>query len=302
MDTKPRPATLPGLLALALLIVCGWTATPARAADLDWNMVAESIGEAGYYVDSEAKYFKSDKSLDLLRNAQDRSTPVFIAVLPASVPPAAALSRIQSSMKRKGTYVVLAGSRLQATSTALSGPTVQQAYKKAVAAYKGKPAQALVAFVRELDEEKVGDQIPGRTKRPQPLPKNKTSEQPAPQQGAPLPGAAAEQARKNAEKSDGPGMLPILAGAAVVLAAVAAGGFLLLRRRRARPAPSSADASAQPANTPAPGAPGSTPGGDAPAPRPAGDGPFPGGTGPGPFGGPGGGQGGDPGQGPNSGR
>ncbi|SEG46928.1 hypothetical protein SAMN04489712_105391 [Thermomonospora echinospora] len=302
MDTKPRPATLPGLVALVLLIVCGWTATPARAADLDWNMVAESIGEAGYYVDSEAKYFKSDKALDLLRNAQDRSTPVFIAVLPASVPPATALSRIQSNLKRKGTYVVLAGNRLQATSTALSSPTVQRAYKKAVGTYKGKPAQSLVAFVRELDEEKVGNQIPGRTERPQPLPKNKAGEQPAPQQGAPLPGAAAEQARKNADKSDGPGMLPILAGAAVVLAAVAAGGFLLLRRRRTRPAPASANASTQPANTPAPGAPGSTPGGTAPAPGPTGDGPYPGGAGQSPFGGPGTGQAGDPGQGPNNGR
>ncbi|MFG2005605.1 hypothetical protein ACGFNU_41305 [Spirillospora sp. NPDC048911] len=256
MDTFPRRLTVPGILALALLVLTGWAAAPARAAEPDWNMVAESIGEAGYYVDSSARYFKTDTQLDALRGAQDRSTPVFIAVLPAGVKPAVAIGKLQAAMRRKGTYVVLAGTSLQASSTALPKATVLTAYRQAVGGNKGKPDRALVAFIRQLDERKVGAQSNGRsTTGNQPTGKKGA---PVPQQGAPLPDPAASPA-KAAKKSDGgtPVLLFVVIGV-VIVAAAGGAGFVLMRRRKTSGAPKPGGAPAVPANA-APGGPG-TPG------------------------------------------
>lgn len=237
MDATSRRATLPGALALAILILWSWAAPSARAAEPDWALVAESIGEAGYYVDSNAKYFRTDPALDQLRGAQDKSTPVFIAVFPTSIRPATAITQLKSALNRRGTYVVLAGDQLRVSSTALPKATVQRAYNQAVTANKGKPAQALVAFVQKLDERKVGNQVIGRPKTPTPKAGKGKKARPTPtaavpQPGAPLPGSAQQAAQQQeSDDSGGSGILPIAVGAVVVLAVAGAGGFFILRRR-----------------------------------------------------------------------
>ncbi|GAA2604991.1 hypothetical protein SMC26_11300 [Actinomadura fulvescens] len=229
MDTSLRRLTVPGILVLAFLVLTGLVRTPARAAEPDWNMVAESINEAGYYVDSSAKYFKADAQLDALRGAQDRSTPVFIAVLPAGVKPATAIAKLQSAMGRKGTYVVLAGTSLQASSTALPRATVLGAYRQAVGGNKGKPDRALVAFIRQLDEKKVGSQVSGRSASKNQLNGKKGAA--VPQQGAPLPAPAASPA-KAAEKSEGTPVLLFVVIGLVVVAAAGGTTLVVLRRRK----------------------------------------------------------------------
>lgn len=225
---RPRGALA---LAVAALLLLGW-GSPARAAEPDWSMVAESISEAGYYVDSNAAYFRTDAALDQLRGAQDRSTVVFIAVFPGSIDPKRAITQLKSAMNRRGTFAVLSGGTLQVASTALPQKTVRQAHTKAVKANPNSPAKALVAFIRQLDERKVGNQVIGRTRTPKPTSKhNKTST--AAQPGAPLPGAAqTQQARPAGSESDsgGPGALVVVLGLAA-LAAAGAGAFIVLRRR-----------------------------------------------------------------------
>ncbi|MGK5554822.1 hypothetical protein ACSNOI_24715 [Actinomadura kijaniata] len=252
MDASLRRTALPGALLLASLVV-GGTAAPAHA-QTDWNMVAESIGEAGYYVDSGAKYFKSDQQLDLLRGAQDRSTPVFIAVMPASTRPGDAIAKLKSLMNRKGTYVVLAGDRLQASSTALPQQTVLRAYRSATGTNKGRPDGALVAFVRQLDEKKVGAQISGRPKTAKPS--TGASSAADPEAGGPLPGSVPD-VPKAAKKDEGPGVLPIALAGVAGVAVVGGVAFFVLRKRR-RPAaegPQAAGAPTGPAGGPPPGAP-----------------------------------------------
>ncbi|WP_067822284.1 hypothetical protein [Actinomadura kijaniata] len=249
MDASLRRTALPGAFLLASLVV-GGTAAPAHA-QTDWNMVAESIGEAGYYVDSGAKYFKSDQQLDLLRGAQDRSTPVFIAVMPASTRPGDAIAKLKSLMNRKGTYVVLAGDRLQASSTALPQQTVLRAYRSATGTNKGRPDGALVAFVRQLDEKKVGAQVSGRPKAPKPS--AGASSAAGPEAGGPLPGSVPDVA-KPAAKDDGPGVLPIALAGVAGVAVVGGVAFFVLRKRR-RPAAEGPQAAAGAPMGPAAGGP-----------------------------------------------
>lgn len=264
MNISSRRIVASGTLALALAPALALTATPAFAG-VDLDAVAEGITESGYYVDSHAKYYRSDGAQELLRTAQGRSVPVFIAILPAGEDAGQVLQRLPGLMHRKGTYVVLAGDQLKATSNTLPAGQVKAAYTKAVQGGKGKPDLALLRFVQTLPESKYAPPKsgkPGNDGKPAPQSTKQIEEQEVQTlaQAQPTgPAAGAEDTAAN--KDDGGSMTPVLlGGGGLVVVAAAGAGFLLWRRRSATPAPAGAAASA----APAPGAP------PAEAPRPAG--------------------------------
>ncbi len=161
MNISSRRIVASGTLALAMAPALALTATPAFAgADLD--AVAEGITESGYYVDSHAKYYQSDGAQELLRTAQGRSVPVFIAILPAGDDAGQVLQQLPGLMKRKGTYVVLAGNELKAKSNTLPDAQVKSVYTKAVKGSGGKPDLALLKFVQTLPESKYAPPKPGK--------------------------------------------------------------------------------------------------------------------------------------------
>src|SRR3954447_979286 len=121
MDLRVRRALLPAFLAAALLLVLGWHAVPARAVSIDPELVAESVSEDGYYVDSSASYLKSDADLDRLRESIEAAGRAGVVVLPAGVSTAPVISRLLHEPNRKATYVVLSGNRMQAVSNNISG-------------------------------------------------------------------------------------------------------------------------------------------------------------------------------------
>src|SRR5689334_9473659 len=107
MDVRVRRALLPALLAAAFLLLVGWHAVPAGAASVDPDLVAESVSEDGYYVDSSASYLKSDADLDRLREAIESAGRAAVVVLPAGVPSAPVIQRLLAEPNRHTTYVVL---------------------------------------------------------------------------------------------------------------------------------------------------------------------------------------------------
>jgi len=275
VNISSRRIVASGTLALALAPALALTATPAFAgADLD--AVAEGITESGYYVDSHAKYYQSDGAQELLRTAQGRSVPVFIAILPAGDDAGQVLQQLPGLMKRKGTYVVLAGNELKATSNTLSASRVKAAYVKAVQSSKGKPDLALLKFVQTLPESEYAPPKsgkPGNNGKPAPestKQKEEEEEQTLAQQQPTAPAAGYEPVSKD----DGGSMAPyLLGGGGVVVVAAAGAGFLLWRRRSATPAPAGAAASGTPASgTPAqPSAPSAPPAAQPPAEGPDAD-------------------------------
>ncbi|NKZ09208.1 hypothetical protein HGB48_36550, partial [Actinomadura latina] len=213
MNISSRRIVASGTLALALAPALALTAAPAFAgADLD--AVAEGITESGYYVDSHAKYYQSDGAQELLRTAQGRSVPVFIAILPAGDDAGQVLQQLPGLMKRKGTYVVLAGNELKATSNTLPASQVKTAYAKAVKGSNGKPDLALLKFVQTLPESKYAPPKPGKPgNNGKPAPEStkqreQQEEKTLAEQQPTAPAAGFEPARKD----DGGSMTPYLLG------------------------------------------------------------------------------------------
>lgn len=272
MNISYRRIAASGALALVPALVL--TATPAFAgADLD--AVAEGITESGYYVDSGAKYYQTDGAQELLRSAQGRSVPVFIAILAPGNDAGQVLGQLPGLMKRKGTYVVLAGDQLRATSNTLPESRVKAVYTRAVQGSKGKPDLALLKFVQTLPESKYAPPEPGKPgNNGKPAPESTKQQQEQEErtlaQSQPTAPAAGYEA---APKDDGGSMTPyLLGGGGLVVVAAAGAGFLLWRRRSTTPAPAGAAASGIPAaGAPAPGAPAQHPqaqGAQGDAPRP----------------------------------
>ncbi|URM95854.1 hypothetical protein LUW76_16805 [Actinomadura madurae] len=259
MNISSRRIVASGTLALALVPALGLTAAPALA-DVDLDAVAEGITESGYYVDSHAKYYQSDGAQELLRSAQGRSVPVFIAILPAGNDPATVLNQLPGRMQRKGTYAVLAGDQLRVKSTALPAARVKAVYDKAVKAGRGKPDLALLKFVQTLPESKYAPPKPGKpgnNGKPAPEASVQQQEEKTLAQAQPTgPAAGAEAAPP---QDEGGSALPYaLGGGGLVAVAAAGAGFLLWRRRSATPAPAGAPAAPGAAAAPPP----------APAPQP----------------------------------
>src|SRR5690606_7475323 len=161
VKNSSRRIVASGALTLALAPAFGLAAAPAHA-DVELEVVAEGITESGYYVDSKAKYYGSDGAQELLRQAQGRSVPVFVAILPAGNDAGQVLQQLPALMERKGTYAVLAGDQLRVSSNSLPDSQVKAAYRKAVQNSKGKPDLALLRFVQTLPESKYAPPKPGR--------------------------------------------------------------------------------------------------------------------------------------------
>ncbi|RKS72076.1 hypothetical protein BZB76_4889 [Actinomadura pelletieri DSM 43383] len=261
MNISVRRIAASGTTVLALAPALALTASPAHA-QIDLDAVAEGITESGYYVDSRAKYYRTDGAQELLRSAQGRSVPVFVAVVPAGEDAGQIVKQLPALVKRKGTYVVLAGDQLKASSNTLPDAQVQSVYSTAVQGSKGKPDLALLRFVRTLPESKYAPPKPGKpgnNGKPAPESQVQQQEERTLAQSQPTAPAAGYVA---AEEKDGGSAMPfVLTGAGVAAVVAAGGGFLLWRRRSATPAPAAAG-HAPAAGGPAPGAP--APGGQAP--------------------------------------
>src|SRR5262249_33284051 len=108
MDIRVRRAALAATLA-AFGLLSAWRAVPARAVSVDPELVAESVTEDGYYVDSGASYLKSDADLDKLRAALDNAGRAGVVVLPAGASSGPVISRLLQSPGHRATYIVLTG-------------------------------------------------------------------------------------------------------------------------------------------------------------------------------------------------
>ncbi|MFC0036748.1 hypothetical protein [Actinomadura rayongensis] len=246
MDLSLRRLVLSGSLVLApALGLTPLLASSAEArAGVNLDAIAEDIIESGYYVDAHARYLRTDRAQELLRSAQARVVPVFVAVVPAGNDPDAIIAALPGKLERKGTYAVLAGNKLRVKSDTLPAAQVNGAYARSLKAYPGKPDRALVAFIRTLPVSKYAPPAPGK-------PGN--NGKPAPEAGTKRttlaesqPTAPASGYRPADRDGGGVPLYAIGGGVAVVLAGGGA-AFLLARRRRA----ASRTAAPQPTTVPA---------------------------------------------------
>jgi hypothetical protein len=222
MDIRVRRALLPALLAATLLLVLGWHAVPARAASVDPELVAESVSEDGYYVDSSASYLKSDADLDKLREAIEDAGRAGVVVLPAGVSTAPVISRLLHEPNRKATYVVLSGSRMQAVSNNISGSRVNGLVAQARRA--GTPEAEVLSFLNLLSPKHAA--ATGPTHKASGVPSVEASAG-----GDETAGASAAPVASAKKDSGGNGLLYGIVGVVIVLV-LAAGGFFLWRRRQ----------------------------------------------------------------------
>lgn len=218
MDIRVRRALLPAVLAATLLLLVSWHAVPARAVSIDPELVAESVSEDGYYVDSSASYLKSDADLDKLRAAIEDAGRAGVVVLPAGTSTAPVISRLRQEPNR--TYLILTGTRLQAFSNSLPSSKVNGLLSRARTA--GNPESEVLTFL-----DLMSGKHPTATKR------KKTAAQPSTEASA---GATTEQPSTTpvaAAKKDsgGNGVLYGIVGVVVVLV-LAIGGFFLWRRKQ----------------------------------------------------------------------
>ena len=151
------------------------TPYPPSAASIDPELVAESVTEDGYYVDSSASYLKSDADLDKLRAAIEGAGRAGVVVLPAGYPPGPVISRLLNEPNRKATYVVLSGSRLQAVSNNIPSATVNGLVAKARRA--GNPKSEVLTFLNLLSGKHAttggahdGRPLAGLPRGPRPAP------------------------------------------------------------------------------------------------------------------------------------
>lgn len=227
MDLRARRALLPALLAAAFLLLAGWHAIPARAASVDPELVAESVTEDGYYVDSSASYYRTDADLDRLRSALEKSGKAGVVVLPAGSDAGAVLTRLLQSPNRRATYIVLTGTRLQAASNSLPRATVQKMTARASRA--SDPKMKVMTFLDLLTAKKRAKSGESSGQKAGNLPDTTGSA------GTDGEGVNATPTGAADHDSGGNGMLFGIAGA-VVVAAAAVVGFLLWRRKKNRPA------------------------------------------------------------------
>jgi hypothetical protein len=220
MDMRVRRAWMPAVLAAALLLLLGWHAVPAHAVSIDPELVAESVSEDGYYVDSSASYLKSDADLDRLREALDGAGRAGVVVLPAGVATQPVITRLLNEPNRRATYVVLSGSQLQAVSNSMTSAKVNGLVTKARKA--GDPKAQVLSFL-----DLMGGKHPVTGGR------QKTSAPPTDQASTGTGDTGASAAPVSAAKKDsgGNGMLYGVIGV-VVIVVLAAVGFLLWRRRK----------------------------------------------------------------------
>jgi hypothetical protein len=219
MDLRVRRALLPALLAAALLMVLGWHAVPARAASVDPELVAESVSEDGYYVDSAASYLKSDADLDKLREAIEGAGRAGVVVLPAGTSTGPVISQLLHEPNR--TYVILTGTHLQAVSNSMPSGKVNGLLAKARQA--GNPRSEVLNFLSLMSG-----------KHPAAAPRLKAGAQPSEQASAGAPSdepSASPVAAAKKDSGGGNGMLYGIVGVVVVLV-LAAVGFVLWRRKQ----------------------------------------------------------------------
>jgi hypothetical protein len=231
MDMRVRRALLPTFLAAALLLVLGWHAVPARAVSVDPELVAESVSEDGYYVDSSASYLKSDADLDKLRAAIEGAGRAGVVVLPAGASTAPVITRLLHEPNRRATYVVLSGSRMQAVSNSISSSRVNGLVAKARRA--GTPASEVLTFLNLLSGKHAATTAPTQKAGNVPSAAASAGDETAGPSTAPV--AAAKK------DSGGNGLLYGIVGVVIVLVLVA-GGFLLWRRRQGTSGGSGPDA------------------------------------------------------------
>jgi hypothetical protein len=222
MDIRVRRALLPALLAATLLLVLGWHAVPARAASVDPELVAESVSEDGYYVDSSASYLTSDADLDKLREAIESAGRAGVVVLPAGVSTAPVISRLLHEPNRKATYVVLSGNRMQAVSNNISGSRVNGLVARARKA--GNPEAEVLTFLNLLSPKHAA--ATGPTQKASRAPSAEASTG-----GEETAGASAAPVAAAKKDSGGNGLLYAIVGIVIVLV-LAAVGFFLWRRRQ----------------------------------------------------------------------
>ncbi len=149
MDMRVPRASSAAALVAALLLLLAWHAVPARAASIDPELVAESVTEDGYYVDSGASYLKSDADLDRLRAALEQAGRAGVVVLPAGSASGPVISRLLATPNHKATYVVLTGTRLQAVSNAYTRSTVNKLVARASTA--ATPGSKVLSFLSLLN-------------------------------------------------------------------------------------------------------------------------------------------------------
>jgi hypothetical protein len=227
MEIRARRAMAPALLAAVLLLLAGWRATPARAMSTDPELIAESVTEDGYYVDSAARYLRSDADLDRLRAALARSGKTGVVVLPAGASAGPVLTRLLHAPNRKATYVVLAGTRLQAASNDLPKTTLQRLVTRAEAA--NDPTKRVLNFLDLLGSARHTPQGSKTARKAGNVSGvTPTAEESQPTADDTTAAPAATAAKK--ESGGGNGLLYTMGGALVVVV-VALGGFLFWRRR-----------------------------------------------------------------------
>jgi hypothetical protein len=215
--------TLPTLFAV-FLTAFGFAMPSSYAAGIDPAVVAESIAEDGYYIDSGAQYLKTDAAQDQLRSQLERSkSPVFVAVIPAGsrLSPA----QVYHLAKRKGTYAVLTGGSLRASSNTLPSTRINTALAQAVRTHRGDPGAAVVAFVG----------LTNGTSKPAARPSRSASATPTSTAAAEPSAAATDSAGPStaAPKNDEGGMGTLLLASGAAALVLAAGvGYLVYRKRR----------------------------------------------------------------------
>lgn len=221
MDMRVRRAWLPAILAAAFLVVLGWHAVPAHAVtSIDPELVAESVTEDGYYVDSKASYLKTDADLDRLRAALENAGRAGVVVLPAGTPTGPVVSKLLGLPNHKATYVVLDGAHLQAVSNNLSRSTVTKLTTRARTA--GNPQAQVLSFLTLMNPHRHQSSSTGQ--KDGNLPTTQPSDDAQPD---------ASTAPTAAKKSDsGSNTLIYAVGGLVVLLIVACGAFLIWRNKK----------------------------------------------------------------------
>lgn len=221
MDVRARRALLPALLAAAFLLLVGWHTVPAHAASVDPELVAESVAEDGYYVDSSASYLKSDADLDRLREAIESAGRAAVVVLPAGVSTAPVIHRLLAEPNRHTTYVVLSGSHLQAVSNSIPSSKVHSLLARSRSA--GNPQSQVMTFLDLLNGKPP---VAASAKK-------KSSAEPTTASSTGTGDVAASASPAAAAKSDsgGNGMIYVLIGLVVILL-LGAGGLVLRRRKK----------------------------------------------------------------------
>jgi hypothetical protein len=216
MNRRFLPIVIAALTALTI------AAPAASATGVDPEVVAQAIAEDGYYIDSGARYLKTDAAQDRLRSEMERArSPVFVAVVPAGTTLSPA--QVYRLAKRKGTYAVLNGGSLRAASNTLSASRVNGALAQAIKTHRGDPGGAVVAFVGLTNGARRSGASQGATAVPVPS-------APATEPSADASGAAS--AAPASGQSAGGNSIPLLIGGLVVMLLAIGTGYLVYRKGR----------------------------------------------------------------------